>query len=137
MCGLAVATLCATAANAEPTTKELALNPQRTAQTASRFQISELIGSAVYDEAGDRIGTVDDVTVDDSGAVSSVIIGVGGFLGIGEKHVAVPLKTLVTMRDETGKLKLVSQAPKAAVTSLPAFTDATSKPSSTAPPPPR
>ena len=136
MCGLAVAAL-ANSANAQPTTKEAAPNAQEMTQAVRDVQLSELIGSAVYDEAGERIGTVDDVIVDDSGAVSSVIVGVGGFLGIGERNVAVPLKTLVTMRDEKGKLKLVSQAPKDAVISLPDVADKNSKPAPPAPPPPQ
>lgn len=136
ICSLAVAALCATAAHTEPTNKEVAPKPQEMAQAVRDVQLSGLIGSAVYDEAGERIGTVDDVIVDDSGAVSSVIVGVGGFLGIGEKHVAVPLKTLVTMRDEQGNLKLVSQAPKDAVSSMPAFVK-NSNPAPPAVPPPR
>ncbi len=44
---------------------------------------------SVYDPAKDKIGTVDDVIVNDLGQISGLIIGVGGFLGVGEKDVAV------------------------------------------------
>lgn len=135
MCGLAIAALCATAASAQPTADEAAPSAQE--MTATDFRSSELVGSTVYDQAGERIGTVDDVIIDASGAVTSVIISVGGFLGLGEKNVAVPLKTLVTMRDEKGKIKVVAQGGKDALNTMPAFTPKTSKPPSTASPPPR
>jgi hypothetical protein len=42
-----------------------------------------------------RIGEIEDVLVDRTGRVAAVVIEVGGFLGIGEKHVAVPFEALL------------------------------------------
>jgi sporulation protein YlmC with PRC-barrel domain len=53
-------------------------------KTVTRFYKQD-----VYDPAKDKIGTIDDVIVDDRGQISGLIIGVGGFLGVGEKDVAV------------------------------------------------
>lgn len=53
---------------------------------------SKLIGSAVYASAAadaDMIGDINDIVIDAGGQVVSVIVGVGGFLGMGEKKVAV------------------------------------------------
>lgn len=44
----------------------------------------------VYDQSKSTIGKIDDVLVSDSGQISALIVGVGGFLGAGEKDVAVP-----------------------------------------------
>jgi sporulation protein YlmC with PRC-barrel domain len=44
---------------------------------------------SVYDPRESKIGTVDDVLLDKAGKVTALIIGVGGFLGAGEKDVAV------------------------------------------------
>jgi sporulation protein YlmC with PRC-barrel domain len=58
---------------------------------------SELIDQAVYSSAGDdaeEIGNVTDVVFNQQGQMTAVVIGVGGFLGIGEKSVAVPFDTL-------------------------------------------
>ena len=44
----------------------------------------------VYDPSDNKIGGVDDILIDKEGRVTAVIIGVGGFLGMGEKDVAVP-----------------------------------------------
>jgi len=44
----------------------------------------------VYDPSDNKIGGVDDTLIDKEGRVTAVIIGVGRFLGMGEKDVAVP-----------------------------------------------
>jgi sporulation protein YlmC with PRC-barrel domain len=44
----------------------------------------------VYDKGQNTVGKVDDVLVDKSGKVTTLMVGVGGFLGVGEKDVALP-----------------------------------------------
>src|ERR1700721_1769435 len=46
----------------------------------------------VYDPNENKIGDIKDVLVDKSGKVVALIVGVGGFLGAGEKDVAVPFE---------------------------------------------
>lgn len=53
------------------------------------WRVSDLQGKSVYDANGESIGEINDVLVSQDGSVNAVIIGVGGFLGIGEKDVAV------------------------------------------------
>jgi sporulation protein YlmC with PRC-barrel domain len=48
----------------------------------------------VYDPSEKKIGEISDVLVDKDGRVSAFIVSVGGFLGMGEKHVAVPFDTV-------------------------------------------
>jgi hypothetical protein len=48
----------------------------------------------VYGQNNEKIGDVKDVLVDKSGNAKAVVIGVGGFLGIGEKNVALPFNAL-------------------------------------------
>jgi sporulation protein YlmC with PRC-barrel domain len=48
----------------------------------------------VYDPSDNKIGGVDDPLIDKEGRVTAVIIGVGGFLGMGEKDVAVPFSSV-------------------------------------------
>jgi len=50
----------------------------------------KLVGVAVYDSNNKNVGKIDDILLDHSGQVKAVVIGVGGFLGIGKKDVAVP-----------------------------------------------
>jgi sporulation protein YlmC with PRC-barrel domain len=58
------------------------------------WRASQLDGVNVYNQNNERIGEVDDVLVDKQGRIEAVVIGVGGFLGIGERRVAVPFNSL-------------------------------------------
>jgi sporulation protein YlmC with PRC-barrel domain len=49
---------------------------------------------AVYDPKENKIGDIDDVLVDKDGRITALVIGVGGFLGVGEKDVAVPFSAV-------------------------------------------
>jgi len=55
---------------------------------------SDLSGTTVYGMNNENIGEINDMLMDRDGRVAAVIIGVGGFLGIGEKDVAVPFQAL-------------------------------------------
>jgi sporulation protein YlmC with PRC-barrel domain len=72
---------------------------------------SKLLGFPVYNSAADdaeRIGEINDLVIGQSGEVSAVIIGVGGFLGIGEKNVAVNYEDLqwVMAQDNSERIVL-------------------------------
>ncbi len=56
------------------------------------------------DHNQDRIGDINDLVLAKDGSVDAVIIGVGGFLGMGEKSVAVPYQSLQWSKDANGKL---------------------------------
>ena len=58
------------------------------------WRSSKLIGVDVYNEANEKIGAIEDLIVDKSSRVENVILGVGGFLGMGEHYVAVPMDRL-------------------------------------------
>lgn len=58
---------------------------------------SDLRGSNVYGMNNESIGDITDLVIDRDGRVAAVIIGVGGFLGIGQKDVAVPYQALQIM----------------------------------------
>lgn len=58
------------------------------------WRVSDLQGKAVYGSDGASIGDIKDVLVSQDGSINAVIIGVGGFLGIGEKDVAVNISAL-------------------------------------------
>ena len=67
----------------------------------------------VYDPKENKIGEIDDVLVDKSGKVEAFVVGVGGFLGIGEKDVIVPFDAVKVMRkDVTGTTQRDAAMPK-------------------------
>ena len=64
------------------------------ASAAGLWQGSKLIGMNVYNDQNEKIGTIKDLMVDKSGNIASAVIGVGGFLGMGERDVAVKFADL-------------------------------------------
>ena len=66
---------------------------------------------AVYDPSDKKIGEISDVLVDKDGKIGAFIVGVGGFLGIGEKDVAVPFDA-IRATERNGKWWLVMNATK-------------------------
>ena len=64
-------------------------------QTASQYLAGEqLIGSKVLSSDGQTIGTISDLIVGSGDKIEGVILGVGGFLGVGEKKLGVRLSAL-------------------------------------------
>jgi sporulation protein YlmC with PRC-barrel domain len=53
------------------------------------WRASKLVGVNVYNGANEKIGDINDVIMDKAGKVENVILGIGGFLGMGEHYVAV------------------------------------------------
>jgi len=62
---------------------------EQNASTMNLWQSSKLIGLNVYDPQNEKIGDIKEILLDKDGKVSTVAIGVGGFLGMGEHDVAV------------------------------------------------
>jgi sporulation protein YlmC with PRC-barrel domain len=75
----------------------------------------------VYDPSDNKISDVDDVLIDKEGRVTAMIIGVGGFLGMGEKDVAVPFSS-VHASEKNNKWYLVLNTNKDALKAAPGFT---------------
>jgi sporulation protein YlmC with PRC-barrel domain len=80
--------------------------------------VTDVYKQNVYDPQDNEIGDVNDVLLNKSGQVTAVIVGVGGFLGVGEKDVAVPF-TALAFKEKDGKRYLVMNATKEALQSAP------------------
>ncbi|WP_281969140.1 PRC-barrel domain-containing protein [Roseovarius nanhaiticus] len=103
------------------------------------FYASELIGSRIYNsEEGvsndttiadggeaewDDIGEINDLIVTQDGSVSAVILGIGGFLGIGERDIAISMDEITVVRDdgEASDRFFVVSASREALEAAPAF----------------
>ncbi|MFK4488596.1 sporulation protein YlmC with PRC-barrel domain [Bradyrhizobium sp. USDA 336] len=97
--GLAGTALLATVAIAQTppaaTTDKAAPAATATTTTASgQWRTSKMDGLKVYNEANENIGTINDLLMDKNGDIKIAVIGVGGFLGMGEHLVAVPYEKL-------------------------------------------
>ena len=71
------------------TNKSDSVNTSATMHREGEWRASKLIGVNVYNEANEKVGDINEVILDKSGRVANVILGVGGFLGMGEHYVAV------------------------------------------------
>ncbi len=67
-------------------------------QNATDWRGSDLIGATVYGPDNSSIGDINDVVIANDGKINAVVIGVGGFLGVGEKDVAIAFDKLSVMR---------------------------------------
>ncbi|HEX4409978.1 MAG TPA: PRC-barrel domain-containing protein [Xanthobacteraceae bacterium] len=81
--------------------------PTMSSVPSSSKTVSDWYKQDVYDPSNTSIGKIDDVLVSDNGQISALVIGVGGFLGAGEKDVAVPFNSVKwTTKDKKNYLTL-------------------------------
>ena len=93
--GLVGSALLATVAFAQtPTTNGDRTNMAPAAASDTSFQgnwrTSKVVGLRVYNDSNQSIGSINDLLTDRNGNIKAVVIGVGGFLGVGTRLVAVP-----------------------------------------------
>jgi hypothetical protein len=93
------------------------LNEQKTDDMLA----STIIGKSAYNSQDESIGEVNDLVTDRSGKILAALIGVGGFLGIGEKDVAVRFEDLKFARDESNNVKVVLNLSKETLASAPDY----------------
>ena len=84
--------------------------------SAEMWRSSKLIGLNVYNDQNEKLGDISEVLLDKSGKVDEVVIGVGGFLGIGKHDIKV----------EMNKLKFVDEPVRTASTTGSATTTSAS-----------
>jgi sporulation protein YlmC with PRC-barrel domain len=76
------------------TPNKAATTDSATMHREGEWRASKLVGVNVYNEANEKIGDINDIILDKSGKVENVVLGVGGFLGMGEHYVAVAYNKL-------------------------------------------
>ena len=92
-----------------------------TALPAESVTVTHWYKQNVYDTSDAKIGEIMDVLVDAGGRIQALIIGVGGFLGMGEKDVAVPFSAVKPTTKDNNKYYLVMDATKEALKSAEGF----------------
>jgi sporulation protein YlmC with PRC-barrel domain len=87
-------------------------------QLAMGWSVKEtLLGKLIYNEQGDKVGKVEDLIISPDRSLSYVIVGAGGFVGIGQHDVAVPVTQI---EERAGKL-VMPGATKVQLKAMPAF----------------
>jgi sporulation protein YlmC with PRC-barrel domain len=85
------------------------------------FMAASLIGGTVYSSADENVGNINDIVIGKDGKVQAIVIGVGGFLGLGEKDVAVPMDRIQFVRDANNTMKYTITASREELDQAPAF----------------
>jgi hypothetical protein len=93
------------------------INMQQNQETLA----STLIGTEVRDGADQPLGDINDVLLDADGRLKAVVVGVGGFLGVAERDVAVPWETFGVSPDEDGDLMLRLEVSREQLENAPEF----------------
>jgi sporulation protein YlmC with PRC-barrel domain len=88
---------------------------------ANAVLASQFMGQAVFTAANENIGEINDLIMNKELDNIVAIVGVGGFLGIGEKDVAIPIGDIAAVKDENNALRLTISASKEQLEALPVF----------------
>lgn len=91
-----------------------------TTQSTGEWRANNYIGQPVVNASGEKIGDVNDLVFDKSGKISTVVVGIGGFLGMGEKNVGMGYETL-TYTDKDGQRTIMVPLTKEALLAAPGY----------------
>jgi PRC-barrel domain len=124
-----VPALAQTTSPTPPAPPPVSVNPSTTdifyLDAGTTWRASDAMGKPVYNAQNEKIGDVDELLVSADGKIVAAVLGVGGFLGIGEKSVAVTYNAFKMTQDTSGKSKLMLDLPKASLQNAPDFRAAT------------
>lgn len=105
-----------------PTTTTAQAGGYLTEQSADQISAKTYIGQSVYNGENESIGSINDLVLLKQGGVVAAVVGVGGFVGIGQKNVAVPFdKITATQNVEDGSIKLTTTETADALKAAPEF----------------
>jgi PRC-barrel domain protein len=90
-------------------------------QASDEWLASNLVGQPVMNAGEERIGDINDLVTNEDGEVVAVLIGVGGFLGLGEKDVAVRYEDLTFSRTEDQGIRIATNLSSAMLNSAPDY----------------
>ena len=102
--------------------QEAPVTGQILVQEENTILANELVGQALYDPDKAKIGNISDLILSKDGkSVDGFVIGVGGFLGIGAKSVALKMDRLRMTPDPDGKMQLMMDIKKEELANAPTF----------------
>jgi hypothetical protein len=112
----------ATTRGQEPSPNAVGANaPNWYSHQANEIRASKLLGTAVRNDANESIGSINEIILGNDGKVAAVVLGVGGFLGMGEREVAMKYESL-RFKNEDGKLVATANATKDSLKAAPEWT---------------
>ena len=100
------------AASSDATTTAAIDKSTLTEVPSGKLSAEDLVGTTVYGAKDENIGEIGDIVLSKDGKVDAIVIDVGGFLGMGEKPVAVGFDKLAFMTDNDGNKSLYTTLTK-------------------------
>jgi hypothetical protein len=104
-----------------PTTPQVPGTLSTTVNQGNMWRTSKVIGRNVYNEQNEKLGDIEEVLIDPNGKVEGFVIGVGGFLGMGEHAIMV----------EPSKLKFIDEPVRSSTTTNTTTTGEATRPATT------
>jgi sporulation protein YlmC with PRC-barrel domain len=93
-----------------------------TEQAQNQISANDYIGKSIYNGEDKSIGSVTDLILEENGGIVAAVVGVGGFLGMGQKDVAVPMdKITVTREADSNDIRLTTTETVDALKAAPEF----------------
>jgi hypothetical protein len=108
-------------ASTTTTTAEQPATGEQALAAPTGLLASNLIGTTVYSQDDQSIGDINDIILSQEGQASQVIVGVGGFLGLGEKDVVLDMSKLQIAATDDGNVKVIVQTSPEELKNMPAF----------------
>jgi hypothetical protein len=90
-------------------------------QDSSDLLATNLIGETVYNGQDESIGEINDLVTDQGGKIVAVLVGYGGFLGMGEKDVAIRFEDLRIVREDNNNVKVMADLSEETLAAAPDF----------------
>jgi len=84
----------ATPASPAPAATTTTTTPTVQQNLKGNWRASKLVGLAVYNDSNEKLGDISEILVDNTGKINAVVVGVGGFLGMGQHDIAVSFDKL-------------------------------------------
>jgi sporulation protein YlmC with PRC-barrel domain len=103
-----------------PTAQAPSVAAPSASSSMMRLLASDIYKANVYDNSENKIGDVTDLVINNDRNITTAVIGVGGFLGVGQKDIAVPFKDL-KISSRNGKEWLALNRTKEELRSMPRY----------------
>ncbi len=102
--------------------KDTTTETYTTSKPADAFYVDDLIGTNVKSLVGEKdLGEINDLIIDKDGQIVAAIVDVGGFLGMGQKSVAIDWKAVERTVDKDGKHVLHVNATEQSLNDTPEY----------------
>lgn len=104
------------------TAPEVTKTPKSSA-SMGEHRLGTIMKATVKNAGGETVGTINDALLDKTGKITHYVVGVGGFLGIGERNVALPFDEIRVSRDANNSVVVATSVPKDTLSQLPEWKD--------------